>query len=471
MVKYCYKGFYEGFVPDKRIERRLEKTMTQLVDNGTSIVNKLVPSLSEKIGVYRMLSNDRFDYKDLLKATHRQCRKNIDVKHVLAIQDTTEFNYHGIKTKLSKEDSDVGPTSIDNIAGYFCHPMLIVDPTENTLFGLSSAIIYNRSWDKKNKRERKYAQQPIEDKESYRWIQSAEQTKSLIDSDVKITIIGDRESDIYEEFVRVPDQRTFILVRSRADRCLSNSDKKLYSYLSGQPAQGSHNLHLSASGKRKPREAKIEVRFCEVKINAPQNYKGEQKEVVLTAIEAIEVTQNIPSDDAPLLWRLLTTHKIESLEEANECIEWYKKRWLIEELFRVIKTKGFKIESSQLGKGSSLKKLLVMTLEAALEAMRLKLSLNQKECSASQVFSKEKIAFLTFMQTKVEGKTLKQKNPYKKNTLAWAAWTIARLAGWSGYKSHGSPGYITIKEGLDRFNLQFDVYLSLMFGEKDVYKD
>ncbi|TCD17108.1 hypothetical protein EZ456_14060 [Pedobacter psychrodurus] len=74
------------------------------------------------------------------------------------------------------------------------------------------------------------------------------------------------------------------------------------------------------------------------------------------------------------------------------------------------------------------------------------------------------------VRQRVEGGTELQKNPYKKQTLAWATWLLARLAGWSGYKSHGPPGYITIKEGLDKFNQQFIVYAQVM-EHKDVCKD
>lgn len=58
-------------------------------------------------------------------------------------------------------------------------------------------------------------------------------------------------------------------------------------------------------------------------------------------VEVTENTSTIPTGEAGISWKLLTTHKIENLDQAVECINWYKKRWLIEELFRVIKTKGF----------------------------------------------------------------------------------------------------------------------------------
>lgn len=284
-----------------------------------------------------------------------------------------------------------------------------------------------------------------------------------------MTIMGDRECDIYEEFLQVPDARTDLLVRAKANRRLVGQDKKLNEYLSEQPIQKSFSLEVSGKNKRAKRTAKMELRFTTVTIAAPKKYKGEKKPIELTAIEVRESSKTVPKNEKPILWRLLTTHEIITVDQAMQCVEWYKKRWFIEELFRVLKTKGFRIESSQLGSGAGLKKLLALTLEAAVKVMALKLSLTQDvKRAASTMFSDKEIALLVLLTFKYEGKTKKQKNPYPANTLAWCAWTIARIAGWSGYMSQGPPGYITIKEGYDRFKLQFEGYL---ISNKDVYKD
>ncbi|MEW4923818.1 IS4 family transposase [Algibacter sp. 2305UL17-15] len=417
---------------------RLELIATDLLLSGSSTVNKASGNHASKTAFYRTLKNKRFDHNDVLLGSFRKCSQNIDVGHVLCIQDTTEFNYNHVIDKIGKDDADIGPTTNKDTAGLFCHPVLVCDPSGLNIYGLGSASIYNRKWDQKDKYERNYQQLPIEQKESYRWIENAQNARSLISKDVNITVIGDRESDIYEEFVQLSDSKTDLLVRSRVDRIIEGPAKKLYSKISEQPLAGTSSVELSGNKSRTKRTALLEIRYCEVEIRAPKTYKGPQRSFKLHAVEAREVTPNLPKDQDPILWRIITTHKVNNLEQARQCIAWYKQRWLIEELFRVMKTKGFKIESSQLGSGSSIKKLISFTLEAALNIMRIKLALgSEHNMLADMVFTDRQIIFMSLLNSRLEGKTTKQKNPYKNKSLAWASWIIARLGKWSGYKSHG----------------------------------
>jgi hypothetical protein len=472
-----YIGFFENILPDPRSARRAEKLMIDLLKDGTVVVNKFCQTHTERIGAYRMLANENFGYEELAEGSYRFCKKNVNKKrHLLCIQDTTETNYTNHEFRFNDRDPDIGPITNKNNIGFFCHPVLVIDPENQLPLGFSSINIWNRSWEMKNRRERDYKNQDIKEKESYRWIRSAEETKILICSPTLLTIIGDRESDIYEEFVSVPDSRTHLLIRSSYDRKLYGEKQNLFEKLSTSKLRATYNIDIPSGSKRAKRTAKMSLRYERVKISHPINRKKGNKPdyVELWAIEARESPESVPEKEDPIIWRLLTTHEIKVITDALTYIEWYSQRWLIEELFHIIKTKGFCIESAQLEKGAALKKLCVMTMQAALTVMTLKLSLqNQNKIKASLIFPDEYLLFFDILMGDLEGKTAKLKNPYERGTIKWTAWAIARLGGWSGYSSQGPPGYITLKDGLDRFNDKVETYLSVMkfFNKKDVYKD
>lgn len=476
MIHGQLAGFFNHLLPDPRSERRAEKLLIDLIDYGNAVVNKFCKTHTERIGAYRMLGNQSFDHDDLADALYRFCKKNVLPGHLIGIQDTTEVNFTDHRGRIGDEDKGVGPITNKKNVGFFCHPMLVIDPNTQMPIGISSINIWNRSWETKNRHERDYKNQDIREKESFRWIRSAIETKELLDNASGLTIIGDRESDIYEEFVSVPDDRTHLLVRSSYDRKLFGEKENLFEKLSSSPLRATYELDVLAGSKRTKRSAKMSLRYEKVKIAHPINrVKGNKPDYVeLWAIEARELPESVPENEDPILWRLLTTHEVKVITDALTYVEWYSLRWLIEELFHIIKSKGFCIESAQLEKGAGLKKLCVLALQAGLIIMTLKLSLkNNHKIKATLLFSNEELLFLEMYMKELEGKTEKLKNPYKKDTVQWAAWAIARLGGWSGYESQGPPGYITLKDGLDRFNDKVESFVMVMkyVNKKDVYKD
>ena len=57
----------------------------------------------------------------------------------------------------------------------------------------------------------------------------------------------------------------------------------------------------------------------------------------------------------------------------------------------------------------------------------------------------DEVEVLEALIPQLEGATPAQKNPHPANSLARAAWAIAKLGGWDGYKSSRPPGPITFK--------------------------
>ena len=68
---------------------------------------------------------------------------------------------------------------------------------------------------------------------------------------------------------------------------------------------------------------------------------------------------------------LLTTHCIDNYDQAIDIIDLYRKRWYIEQLFRLLKKQGFEMEESELETGWALRKLAVLALNASLRIMQL----------------------------------------------------------------------------------------------------
>jgi hypothetical protein len=473
MTHELFAGFFDHLLADARCERRAEKVLVDLLDSGNATINKFSETHTEKIGAYRMLANESFNHKDLAEAIYRHCKKNVRPGHFLGINDTTELNFTNHKGRIGNMDQDIGPITNKNNIGFFCHPMLIIDPENQIPAGISSINIWSRQESRPNRHERDYKKQDIKEKESFRWITSARGTKKLLQT-CTLTIIADRESDIYEEFVLIPDERTDLLIRSSYDRKLYGEKQSLYEKLSSSPLQATYKINIPAGTKRTKRIARMSLRYEKVKISRPVNRpKGELPDYVeLWAIEAMELPESVPAGEEPVHWRLLTTHDINAITDALTYVEWYSLRWLVEELFHLIKSKGFGLESAQLEKGAGLKKLCVLAIQASLTVMTLKLSLqNNHKIKADLLFSEEELMFLEIYMKELEGKTAKQKNPHKKNTLQWAAWALARLGGWSGYESQGPPGYITIKNGLDRFNDKVESFVAVMnyFKKKDLH--
>src|SRR5919206_489293 len=105
------------------------------------------------------------------------------------------------------------------------------------------------------------------------------------------------------------------------------------------------------------------------KRNRPAEAAKLPGEVELSFVEAYEV--NAPPGVEPVHWRLLTTHAVTSLAEARQITRFYRARWTIEQLFRVMKTKGFDIEAVRIIEAAPFEKLTAATLIAAIQVLQL----------------------------------------------------------------------------------------------------
>lgn len=383
---------------------------------------------------------------------------------MLVIQDTTELNYSHLEGKLKVNDPDIGLLSDNKSIGFLAHPSLAVDAITEVPFGLSEGLFFQRPIGMADKEERDYQSLPIEEKESYKWLLSAQSSKACLKAARELTIISDRESDIYELFCQIPDERTHLIIRSNYNRKVEGG-QKVKEVLSEKPWHDGLRVKISGHKNRTSRQANLQFRWASVEIAKPQSsgarrqvLKDYPPSVALQVIEIRENVQSVPEGEEPVHWILWTTHEVNTVAQAIQVGQWYANRWWIEDLFRIIKTQGFEVESSQLGSGQALKKLVVACLDQGWKVLLMRQERNgQGGHPASLCFTPEERKVLSSMQPQLEGSTEKQQNPHAADSLAWAVWLIARLGGWKPADlDKRPPGVITLARGLTNFYERFE---------------
>jgi hypothetical protein len=442
---------------DLRLIYRGNKILGDLFSKSVHSIRQIAEDEAAAKGFYRFLQNDRVSEEELVWNLSANCKAACQGKYVVCIQDTTEINLSSHRGRI-KKDEYVGTTNANNEKGlgFLVHPSLVLDAIQGIPYGYADIKVWNRQKEFKSKHERRYSSLPIEEKESYKWIEVSKNTKAALKDIVQgMVIVQDREGDIYEQFAVIAEGGADLLIRARTNRVLKDKTK-LFSCLSDYEAQGEYELAVDTKKSRKRRTARIELRYREVEITkTDSSSKGVAPSVKLWLIEAKEVGYEGVDK---ICWRLLTTIALQNADMAKMCIEWYSWRWMIEEVFRILKKEGYNIEASELEYASSVRKMCLMIMEVIIKLFLMRLAYAEPEVAlgAEVCFSQDEQTFLEHQIEHLEGKTEKQKNPYKTKDLKRYVWAIARMGGWKGYESKRHPGITTLCIGLKYFKAAFE---------------
>lgn len=378
-----------------------------------------------EVRITRFLRNRSVTTEAMVAAAAERTSARCAGRHVLAIQDTTVIRSEGG-------------------GGLYLHPVLAVDADNGAILGLTHACFLKRTGGKKASRRTK----AVKDKESQRWLDGAARSMEVCGGAARVTVVADRESDIYGAFADCP-AGCDLLVRAAHDRALEDGGH-LFETLDGLPVAGRAELDLPAKVGRKARTAQMAVRFMTAALARPRNgaVAGLPKNVTMTVVDVREL--DVPAGETPVHWRLLTTHAVADTAEALAIADLYRRRWNIEQLFRTMKTRGFDIEGALVEEEAPLTRLAMATLVAAVTVQQLVHARDgvQGQNPArpmTDAFEAEDQPLLEAFTAKLEGKTQRQKNPHPKASLAYGSWVCARLGGWTGY--YGKPGPIVMLNG------------------------
>ncbi len=435
-----------GSFGDRRLAEAGDALLAAMHQKRSMCLRELADDRNQELQFSRFLDNGAVSRHEILVATGRQTGERAAGRHVLVLADTSECNY------TSHQDSKRGFGTVGNgkDIGVFVHPLVAVDADRGGVIGLVGAEVINRTAGKAEDHKTR----PADEKESRRWLAGAETASEVLADAAMITMVEDREGDIYDQFARRPGN-VHLLVRAAQNRSVGGGEK-LFERCARWRKAGRYSIQVPAKrGLYKQRTAKVSVRFGEVTVRRPAGAdKALPAQLTLRVVDVREA--NPPQDPKQRVhWCLLTTHAVGSPAAAMQIVGWDKMRWLIEQVFRVMKTDGVNVETSQITTPAALLKLVTIALVAAVRVVQLVVGRNANTGQAlTDVADPCDMAALRAICASLEGRTEKLKNPHDPTTLAWYHWIAARLGGWSGYTSKGySPaGPKTIARGLKRLD-------------------
>jgi hypothetical protein len=368
-------------------------------------------------------------------------------REIIVVQDTSELFLGGRRAKAN----GYGPVGKGGgTRGLLLHAALAIDAGNDALLGLVDAQVWNRDKGKVTARRSR----ATADKESRRWISATAKAGEGLSDAHSITVISDREGDIYEHFARRP-ANVELIVRASWDRQIkltSGKSARLSAFGDSLPKVARFSATIPAAPGRKERTAQLVLRFSPVTLCRPHPSPAPDlpDTIGLTMVDVREVSST--HDGKPIHWRLLTTRVLTTPDQARRIVDLYRKRWTIEEFFRTLKTAGFDIEEAGIGQPEVMIKFVAAAAVAAVTIMQLVRARDgMTEEKLAEAFEPGDQPVLEALSPQLEGATAKQKNPHPRGTLAFAAWVIARLGGWTAY--YGKPGPKVMRIGLEAFRL------------------
>lgn len=445
--------FASAKLPDERLRRRL----LQISEAWDKAPGESLPERSRSSSAleatYRFLGNDRISAESVFEghvaATIDRASKS---PFVFVIHDTTEFRFGGEKYR-----EGLGWLNSEYRQGFLAHFSICV-AGDGCPLGSIGLFAWARDEDKKGRRSACITQNDP-DRESLRWQDAALLAGERLHNKTEIIHLMDREGDSFELLSLMVEYGQRFVIRVAHDRRLepgrgATKTPKLYRSLSDDPIFLEREVTLSAKAKTKTRRTQKVVpprkqRIARLEIRAGRydlfvNHNGPvhlPKSLGLNFVQVEEV--GAPPNEEPVIWRLVTLEPIDTEEQVAFIVDAYRRRWIIEEFFKALKT-GCRYQDLQLESIGPL--LVALAVESAI-AWRILLlrwiAQNRPDERPETVIPDEQLAVLkALIQTEFHEKLSKRCG------VETVLLQIARLGGH--IKNNGPPGWLVLRRGFDK---------------------
>lgn len=443
---WCEEELAGLVLPDGRMRQRAIDSLKRLSDEPSASIAEASGDWAATKGTYGLFAHGTVTHGVLLGAHREQTIVRMQAyERVLVVQDSSYLDLTHYQSMRG-----MGPigTEKQNVRGLVMHSALAL-----TELGMSLGIVHQSVWARPEPSEplseKERQARPIEEKESYKWLVGLAETPKLAGTEV--VTICDAEADVYELLALAVELEKGLLVRASQDRALMPPEVNLIRQTVGATQlRAQLTLKLQAKESEPAREAKVSVRYKQVKLKPPHRPKGEGyeslplKPLTLWAVQVCEV--NPPADCTPVEWLLLTTLSVQNTADALQRIRWYCQRWQIEIWHKILKS-GCRIEHRRLKDTDRLLTCLALYVIIAWRLHWL-----------THLARQEPNALCTTALTDPEWQALYAhatgitQPPAQPPSIAQAVLWIAQLGGFLARKGDGHPGVTVLWRGWRRLH-------------------
>jgi hypothetical protein len=439
--EWSQKQFGQCELGDRRRTARLVCYAAQAAADPSSSTPRQTECWDDCKAAYRLIENEEVSFA-AITAPHYQATLARSEGTWLLISDTTETHFPG------KNVRGLGPTGNGGGRGFLLHSSLMVRPDGLEIVGLAGQVIHYR---RPVKHESSGAQRvQRKDRESVIWGQVVDQIGPAPEG-VHFVHVFDRGGDQFELYCRMARHDTDWVVRaSQLTRKIIATDGRrmaMTDYLAGLPVAGVYSLDLPANQHQIARTADMEVRFGRLTVPRPKHVSKWVKqsgieEITMWAVETREI--HPPHGTKPARWVLLCSKEVRNFQAACQALEYYKKRWLIEEFHKALKS-GCRLEERQYETAKRLEAVAGVLSVVAVRLLQLKaMARDEPDRPAKQVVPIRWIQML---------ESLRKRPPKTPWSVREFYRELAKLGGFLGRKSDGEPGWMTLWHGFEKLHL------------------
>jgi len=448
---------------DARLGQRLRKIVERMGGAiGASLPLACQDWASTK-AAYRFFSNDRVSEDEILAGHFGSTRERAAATEgtLLVLQDTTEFTYQrerpeaiGITYSVNSGKDKAGRMRTHTVCGLLMHSSLVLT-TDGLPLGLSAVKFWSRQKFKGTaalKRKINPTRVPIEQKESYRWLENMRQSTELLGDPGRCVHIGDRESDIYELFCTARELGTHFLVRTCVDRLAGDGGHTVADEMRETRLMGVHRVEVR-DGKGRTGTALVELRYRRIRVLPPIGKQKRYPALTLTVIHATE--RGKPTDRPAIEWKLITDLPVATRAAAIEKLHWYARRWKIEVFHKILKS-GCRAEDARLRTAERLVRLIAVFCILGWRVFWMTMMRRVAPDATPKLV-------LTRVETGLLDRLVPDKTSPSANagTLAAYLTKVAQLGGYLARTKDPPPGNTVMWRGLSRLT---DINLGYMLA-------